>query len=419
MPSTPYLALLRRPYVVRLLAGSLVGRMPGAMAALAIALTLRHSGSGYQLVGLATGVFAAAGAVGGPALGRLVDRTGQPRVLLSSACVAAAGFALLAALPGMTWAVVLGSAVAGAAAPPLEPCLRTLWPDLVGPGDVEAAYAVDAGAQELLYIAGPLVVAGLAALAPARDALWAAAALGVLGSATMATAAPSRAWTPAAARSAHRLGPLRHRGLLLLLVALGGSGVALGSFNVFTVAYAEQHRLPAGAGTLLALSSLGALIGALAYGAIGTARWSAAPPTKAVLLAAGMAAAYWLVALVPGPVGSCLLALLTGVFFAPLLTVSFGLVGEMAPEGTATEAFAWLVTFIGVGIALGAAAGGLVLADGTLRTAAACGAAGATLGPLTLLAARTRLTPPACDRGGDRNGDGRTAQGVAQVSPPA
>ncbi|MDH6134221.1 MFS family permease [Kitasatospora sp. MAA4] len=390
----PYLALLGRPHVVRLLSSSLVGRLPGAMAALGIALTLRHAGYGYQLVGLTTGVFAAAGAVGGPLLGRLVDRTGQSRTLLFSACLAAAGFALLAAAPGTPWAALVGAAVAGAAAPPLEPCLRTLWPELVDPQDVESAYAVDAGAQELLFIAGPLAVAGIAALAPARDTLWAAALLGLVGSVGMATAAPSRAWTPVPATTApHWLGPLRSRGLLLLLVALGGSGVAVGTFNVFTVAYAEKHRLPGGAGTLLALSALGALVGALTYGAVGTHGWKSAAPNKAGQLAAGMAGSYWLVALVPGPAGSCLLALLTGVFFAPLLTVSFGLVGELAPEGAVTEAFAWLVTFIGVGIALGAAVGGVVLSHGTLRTAAACGALGASLGAATLLAARARLAP--------------------------
>ncbi|MDH6111716.1 MFS family permease [Kitasatospora sp. MAP12-15] len=394
----PYLALLGRPHVVRLLSSSLVGRLPGAMAALGIALTLRHAGYGYQLVGLTTGVFAAAGAIGGPMLGRLVDRTGQPRTLLFSSCLAAAGFALLAAAPGTPWAAVAGAAVAGAAAPPLEPCLRTLWPELVEPDDVESAYAVDAGAQELLFIAGPLVVAGIVVLAPARDTLWAAAVLGLVGSAGMATAAPSRAWAPAAKPVApHWLGPLRSTGLLLLLVALVGSGVAVGTFNVFTVAYAEKHHLVGGAGTLLALSALGALVGALTYGAVGTSGWKASAPSKAVLLAAGMAGSYWLVALVPGPAGNCLLALLTGVFFAPLLTVSFGLVGELAPAGAVTEAFAWLVTFIGVGIALGAAVGGVVLSDGTLRIAAACGALGATLGAATLLAARTRLTPVHAD----------------------
>ncbi|KOU71593.1 MFS transporter [Streptomyces sp. MMG1533] len=381
-----YLTLLRRPYVIRLLTGSLVGRMPSAMAALAIALAVREAGAGYRLVGVATGVFAVAGAIGGPLLGRVVDRTGQPRVLVVSAVVSGLGYALLALAPGSAYAIVAGAAVAGAAAPPLEPCLRALWPELVDAGQLQSAYAVDAGAQEVIFIAGPLAVAGVAALGPAPLALWLAAGLGLLGALVMATAEPSRAWRTET-RDAHWLGPLRSPALLLLLIALFGAGWAVGGFNVFSVAYAEQHAVPGGAGLLMALSAFGALLGAVTYGAL---RWTAAAPLKAALLCAGMAASYWLVALVPGPVGAGLVAVGTGVFFAPLLTVSFGMVGELAPEGTVTEAFAWLVTLIGAGIAVGSALSGLVLADTTLTAAAVPGACGVTAGAVVLAVSRGR-----------------------------
>ena len=382
----PYAVLLRRPHVGRLLAWSLVGRLPTSMAALAIALTLRQVGVGFRLTGTVTGVFAVAAAIGGPLLGRIVDRLGQPRVLVASAAVAACGYAVLALAPGRAGFALLGAVVAGAATPPLEPCLRALWPDLVAAGDLESAYAVDAGAQELVFIAGPLAVAGIAAVGSPRSALWAAAVLGLIGALAVGTAEPSRSWT-SASRSPDWLGALRSRPLILLLAALSGAGWTLGAFTVFTVAYAEQHRLPGGAGTLLALSSTGALLGAVAYGAYGGWRWRAAPGLKCVLFALGMAAAYWLVALVPGPPAMAAVALLTGVFFAPLLTVAFGMVGELAPAGTVTEAFAWLVTLIGAGIAGGSAAGGVLLSGGGPGAEAAMGACGVTLATAVLLGA--------------------------------
>ncbi|MFJ2094721.1 hypothetical protein ACIOEW_36525 [Streptomyces sp. NPDC087901] len=132
----------------------------------------------------------------------------------------------------------------------------------------------------------------------------------------------------------------------------------------------------------------------MTYGALG---WSAAAPIKAVLLCGGMAGAYWLVALVPGPLGVCLVAVGTGVFFAPLLTVAFGMVGELAPEGTVTEAFAWLVTLIGAGIAAGSAVSGLLLADSALAGAAALGACGVTAGAVVLALSRARLARPVRD----------------------
>ncbi|MFF7212094.1 MFS transporter [Streptomyces sp. NPDC008238] len=383
----PYLKLLRRPHVGRLLSGSLVGRLPTAMAALAIALALRAAGADYRLVGAAGGVYAVSGAIGGPLLGRWVDRLGQPRVLVVSSLVSAAGFAALAAAPGSTAVAVLGPAVAGAASPPLEPCLRALWPDLVEPDELESAYAVDAGAQELVFIGGPLLVGGLAVAGPPRLALLAAAVLGVVGALSVATSAPSRAWA-SAARSVHWLGPLRSRALVVLLCALTGCGWALGTFNVFAVAYAERHPLPGGAGTLLALNSTGALIGALLIAAL---PWRADAATKAAVSGAGMALTFWPFTLVPGPPAMALVALLSGVFFAPLLTVVFRLTGELAPAGTVTEAFAWLVTLVTTGIAGGSAVSGLILADGSLPAAAVSAASGVTLSALTLTATRPLL----------------------------
>ncbi|GAA4066471.1 MFS transporter [Nonomuraea soli] len=399
----PYLTLLRRPHVTRLLSSSLIGRLPTAMAALAIALVLREAGMDYRLVGLATGAYAVAGAVGGPLLGRVVDRVGQSGVLVVAAVVSAVGFALVALAPGVAFWAVAGAVLAGAATPPLEPCLRALWPELVDEGELDAAYAMDAGAQEIVFVAGPLLVGGMAAFGAGRPALWVAAVLGLVGSLAMASASPSRRWR-AGARSADWLGPLRSRALVVLLVALAGSGWALGSFNVFAVAYAEARPLPGGAGLLLALSALGALIGAVSFGVI---RWKASAAMKAWVLAAGMAATYWLVVLVPGAVGMCLIALATGVFFAPLLSVSFGLVGQLAPAGTTTEAFAWLVTLIGTGIAGGSAVGGALLdggasgpggallESGALAREAAVGAVGVTVCAILLLAARRVITKEA------------------------
>ncbi len=68
--------------------------------------------------------------------------------------------------------------------------------------------------------------------------------------------------------------------------------------------------------------------------------------------------------------------------------MSFGLVGELAPDGTVTEAFAWLVTLIGAGVAAGSAVTGLLLPDGTLSAAAALGACGVTGGALVLALSR-------------------------------
>ncbi|MFI6156075.1 MFS transporter [Kitasatospora sp. NPDC051170] len=389
-----YLALLRAPHVTRLLLGTLLGRLPAGMTALVIALALRDAGVPFGRIGLATSAYAIAAAVGGPVLGRIVDRTGQPRVLLASAVVAGGGYALLALAPGSAIAAPLGAAIAGLAMPPLEPCLRSLWPDVVDEDRLDTAYAFDSASQQILYVAGPLAVSTISGLFSPAAALWVAAGLGLAGALIVATAGPARAWrAPAREHSAGLLGPLRSPGLVLLVVGLAGAGWAVGAQNVLFIAYAEQHEgaLPGGAGTLLALAALGGLLGALAYGMVS---WRSTTATRTWVMALAMAASYLPLAALPGPYAMAALAFLSGIGLAPLLAAAFVLVAELAPAGTVTEAFAWLVTLFATGNSLGYAVSGK-LAEGSLRPVALCAVGGIALGALLLFGARRwfRTTP--------------------------
>ncbi|WP_063771128.1 MFS transporter [Streptacidiphilus neutrinimicus] len=426
-----YLSVLRAPVVLRLLSGTLVGRLPAGMTVVAIALALHGAGASYAQIGLTSAAYAVSAAVGGPFLGRTVDRLGQPRVLLASALVAATGYVLLALSPGSVAIAVAGAALAGAFMPPLEPCLRALWPDIVDEAQLETAYALDSASQQILYVAGPLLVAGIAAIGSARAALWLAAGLGLVGTLVVATSGPARAWHPAPRPAAsapaakapaasapaasapldgtrkaegrhHWLGPLRSPGLVLLLLAFAGTGWSVGGQNILFVAYAQEHHgIPGGAGLLLALAALSGLLGALAYGAV---RWKAPTATRTWAMAAGMAVCYLPLLAVPGPLGMSGAAALSGLGLAPLLAAAFVLIAELAPAGTTTEAFAWLVTVFSTGNALGSAASGAVVGN-SLRTAALVACAGIACGAVLLVACRRRLRPVAGDADGGAGAD--------------
>ncbi|MFE9424551.1 MFS transporter [Kitasatospora sp. NPDC006697] len=388
-----YLALLRAPHVLRLLGGTLLGRLPAGMTALVIALALREAGAPYSRIGLATAAYALSAAIGGPVLGRIVDRTGQPKVLLCSALVAGLGYALLALAPGSAPAAIAGAAVAGLAMPPLEPCLRSLWPDVVAEEQLDTAYAFDSASQQILYVAGPLAVALIAGTAGPVTALWTAAGLGFVGALVVATTAPARRWrAPARAHGSGILGPLRSPGLVLLLIGLAGAGWTVGAQNVLFIAYAERHRgaLPGGAGLLLAVAAFAGLLGALGYGAV---KWRSSTGTRTWALALGMAACYLPLLALPAPWPMTALAFLSGLGLAPLLAAAFVLVAELAPVGTVTEAFAWLVTLFATGNSLGYAVSG-ALVSVSLTAVTWCAVGGVTLGGVLLFAARGRLDAP-------------------------
>lgn len=246
-------------------------------------------------------------------------------------------------------------AAAGLFTPPLEGGLRALWPSVLRREDqVHTAYAMDAVAQEVMFTVGPLLVTLCASLWSAQAALLVLNVIGVLGALSVVVAPPSRAWR-SAPREAHWLGALRSPGLLAMLGAFLFVGIALGSITVASVPYADEHGGDAVYGWLMAGIGLGALVGGLAYGA---RQWAGEPARRLQVLVGFLAVCYLPLTLMPGAVAMTLLAVLAGVFLAPVIACAFVLVDRHAPAGTVTEAFSWLVTTFTVGASVGTASRG-------------------------------------------------------------
>ncbi|MFJ2772394.1 MFS transporter [Streptomyces sp. NPDC087300] len=387
-----YAEILRTRHATRLLAGTLVGRLPNATAAIAIVLFIRAEGGTYSLAGALAAVYGVANAIGQPLLGRLVDLHGQPRVQLPAALVSALGMAAFAFTgPDRLALAYVSVAVAGLFTPPLEGGLRALWPSVLGKEEqVHTAYAMDAIAQEVMFTVGPLLVTGCVALWSEQAALLVVNAIGVLGALSVVVSAPSRAWR-SAPREAHWLGALRSPGLLAILGAFLFVGMALGSITVAGVSYADAHGGDGVYGWLMAALGLGALIGGSVYGA---RQWAGVPERRLNALVALLALCYWPLTLTPGPVAMTALAALAGVFLAPALACSFIIVDRHAPRGTVTEAFSWLVTTFTVGASLGTAAAGPVVEwGGTVWGFAVPGLAGAAALLVLLATARALVVP--------------------------
>ncbi|MFD6878733.1 MULTISPECIES: MFS transporter [unclassified Streptomyces] len=384
-----YMELLRTRHAARLLVGTLVGRLPNGIASIALVMFVRAEGGSYSLAGALAAAYGVANAVGQPLLGRAVDLYGQPRVQLPAAVVSALGMVWLA-FAGIGSAAVAYAAVvvAGLFTPPLEGGLRALWPSVLGGKEerVHAAYAMDAVAQEVMFTVGPLLVTVFVSLWSPAVALVALNVLGVLGALSVVVSEPSRAWR-SAPREAHWLGALRSRGLLALLGAFFFVGTALGSITVAAVAYSDEHGGAAVYGWMMAALGLGALVGGVTYGA---RQWAGAPERRLQLLVALLAVCYLPLMLTVGPVGMTALSALAGVFLAPAIACAFIVVDRHAPVGTVTEAFSWLVTFFGVGAAMGTAAAGPAVEQGGI-TAGFAVAGGAGVAALLVLTATQRV----------------------------
>ncbi|HEY3501853.1 MAG TPA: MFS transporter [Actinocatenispora sp.] len=386
-PLTPTIQVLRRRHVSRLLSSALLGRLPTGMAAIAILLLVRDRGGDYGLAGLLSGLYAAGGAVGGPLLGRAIDRYRQGPVLFVAALAAGVGFAALGLAPMAGWPPVAAVLLAGAATPPLESCLRVLWPRIVPAELLHPAYALDAAAQEILFVLGPLVVlAAVAVVGPAGGVLV-AAVFGVAGVAVFAASGPSRSWRGEPTVRRHPAGPLRSGRLLRLLASLLATGFTIGTFGVGATAYAEHAAGRGLAGWLIAANGLGALLGGVGYTLV---RPGTDLSRRLTVLSAALAVGYLPLALRPAPPVMVALCVLSGLSLPAVLACGFAIVERVAPAGTATEAFTWLVTAFAVGNAAGAALGGLLIDS---YGALAAFLAGAGTAALAVLIVARRLLP--------------------------
>lgn len=374
-----YLDVLRVPYLLRLQLGTLTGRLPNGMAPLAILLSSAQT-YGYATASGLASLYLIASAIGGPQLGRLVDRRGQTMPFTLSAAVSSAALVAVVTGPRQQAYTAVAVLVAGAAKPPLEAGLRSLIGTgrfMPTPGHERVALALDAALQELIYIAGPLLVAVIAWSTSATAAMCATAAVGAAGTVLVVTAPPSHAWRPAAVRTAHWLGPLKSRPLQVLYLSMVCYGVPIGALTPLALAAATEHHLPALSGALPAALSVGAVLGGLLYGA---RTWPGTAADHLLVLAAASTAGWSVYALAGSPAVLLLTALIPGLVMAPLLAAAFVATGALAPRALITEAHALLVAALDLGCAAGTA-GAAVLHQALLPAAAAAAA-------LTLAAAR-------------------------------
>jgi predicted MFS family arabinose efflux permease len=379
------------PGARRLLVISILARLPLVMLSIGLLVHTEHLTGSFAAAGAVTGIYAVALAVGGPLLGGVVDRRGQRLVLLASAGAAAVLLVAIATLPaGAPLAVLVALAAGiGLATPPVGACVRTLLPALLpDAAAVRAAYAVDASASELTWVAGPPLALGLGALWSTGAAL-ALAGLGLLAAtAVFAWQPASRGWRPVSDTPRPRGGSLGSPAMRTLVLVLIAVGVLFGAVEVAVTAVAKLHGgSTAAAAPLLALWGAGSLAGGTLAARLGGPAGGAGLALLLGALAAGHLA---LVAVAGSPTALGAVLFLAGAAIAPTYAAVYAMVDDAAPAGTVTEAFAWLATAIGIGAAVGASIAG-ALADHAGPSAAfvLAGAAGAIALLATLLRSRT------------------------------
>ena len=213
---------------------------------------------------------------------------------------------------------------------------------------------------EVAFITGPLVVAALIAFASPTVAVLANAGFAVAGTLIFVASRASRSWRGSAGHVSWA-GPLRSRGILALLLVEVAFGVSIGAMEISITAFATGEGSSSLSGVLIAVQAAASMAAGLWYGS----RHHEAPagerlPLICLLMTLGFVPLLFTTSIIE----ALPLMLVSGFAFAPSGTVMYALVDELAPRGTATEAFTWTITSVVVGVAAGSALGGTLVSGG-------------------------------------------------------
>ena len=136
------------------------------------------------------------------------------------------------------------------------------------------------------------------------------------------------------------------RTLVIVLIAVG---MLLGAGEVAVIAAAKALHTTMGGAPLFAVWGAGSFIGGLLLARLGGGARTAA---GLALLLGALTAGH--LALIPADGNALALGavlLVAGAAIAPTEATLYAMVGNAAPDGTITEAFAWLATAMAVGAA--------------------------------------------------------------------
>jgi len=362
---SPYRRVLARPGVRPLLVLAILARIP--ITAAPVVLTLHvvlDLGRGFAASGLLAAAFAVGGAVGAPLLGRGVDRFGLRPVL---ALTTAADGAFWFTAPALGYHALLGaSVVGGLLAIPIFSLTRQALAAMVPPAERQAGFSLDSMSVELSFAVGPaLGILLLTTTSSTTTLLTTAALITISGLALIALNPPVHGQEGVAplGPQGRRARPVAERVPLrawwgapvsaVLLVTFATTFTVVGTDTALTAVmrHFDQVRL---LGVVFGIWCLASLAGGFLYG-ISTRR--IAPPLMLGLLAvlcipAVLAWGWWSLALLVIP---------TGLFCAPLISLTAQELTRLTPPGVRGLALGIHGSALTVGNAIGAPMIGLVV----------------------------------------------------------
>jgi MFS family permease len=340
------------PGVLRVVASQLVARFPYGMISISFLIfVVKHTGS-YAAAGAVLGAMSLGNALAGALTSRLLGNWGIKRMIMGTAIVCSLAITTMALVPLNVPSLVVLGLVAGAAYPPVQAAVRTLYPKLVPESELGPLYSVDASAQELIWIAGPVLVTFVSIQVSDVLGVMLSVLFFLGGGIWFVTTKQVRELE--IPRNESRYGAVLKRPIVAINSVMSITFIAAfaaaeaGVIAVFGDGNSQS-------GWVLGVWALGSLVGGLALGHLKIAPWSLSRRMVIVVVGLSMALLsqdfWWL----------CLTLFISGFGVAPILALLYTTVSATISFSETPEAFGWIGTGQLIGAALGSAVAGVAI----------------------------------------------------------
>lgn len=347
-----YANLLKTPGVAQIIAAQLTARLPSGMISLAYLLHIERIFESYGLAGLVLAATSLGQALAGPVTSRMMGRLGMRPVISVTIVIAALSMLGMAFLETTIGVYIAIGFIGGLSNPPIQPAVRTIYPTMVNSKQLTPLFSIDASAQELIWIAGPVVTVFLATQISTTMAILVALVFLVFGGLWFLIR--PEVGSVKIPLSKAKMGVVLKKPPVLLATVVGFLLIAAAAAVEVAVVAVFGHGGPE-AGFVLAIWAIGSIIGGLSLGHVPIGPWALAVRMAAVFVGiamAGIVLEFWWIA------GALLIA---GAGIAPALAVMFAIVSSSVKFSDTAEAYGWMGSGQLIGAALGSAIAGFAV----------------------------------------------------------
>ncbi|PAQ11890.1 MFS transporter [Mesorhizobium temperatum] len=359
MPN-PYREIFKAKGAKGFAAAGFVARMPMAMAPIGIVAMLSQTHGEYWLAGAVSATYALANAFVAPQISRLVDRLGQTRIVVPTTVISVLAFVVLVAAANQDWPIwtLFVSALLAAAMPSIPAMVRARWTELFRDRpEMNTAFAFESAADELVYISGASLSVGLSVALFPEAGMLASTLFLAFGSTAFILQRSTEPRVRPVDQGSHG-SAIRLRPVQIITLALIFIGATFATTEVSTVAITKELGQPGAASLVIGVYALGSFVVGIIIGALTLKT----PLQIQLAIAIAIIALTTLPLLVADTVPLLALAVfVSGVAISPTFITAFGLIERRVPEAMLTEGVTWVMTGIGIGMALGSFAAGWVV----------------------------------------------------------